>query len=285
MSDAPPSYDQATGSSGAGGSSRLQVPGSSGANGRIPIEHRRSMEDEGRQLPSGWIRQYDHTKNHQYFVDTKANPPRSIWHHPYDDDTYLRTLSSEERERIEEQTRQPHPPSRDHLINSESDVEDHHEPAELPPRPTRGKGSEDKKFGRKLKDKLTGTTHEQREQERRRQAEADAEMYRRHQMIRQAMQAAFETGQPQLIGKDKDGKDVYIEPPRGGPFQQRGGYGYNPYSNGPYSQQPYTQGNNRYIPYPAPTYPYAGRPAYGYGMGMPLMGGLMGGALLGGLLF
>lgn len=283
MSDQPPSYAQATGSSTA--SQHLQVPGA--RSDSIPPAQRRSMEDEARPLPEGWVRQYDHKSNHQYFVDTKASPLRSIWHHPYDDETYLKTLSSEERERIEEMARKPH--SRDDIIAAESDPDDDHVQPQLPPRPSGKDSSDDKaegshKFGRKLKDKLTGTTHEQRVEERRIREEQEIEMYRRHMMLRNAMQQAFETGTPQLIGKDKTGRDVYIEPPRGGLFDQRSGvYGYNPYSQGPYQQNR----NSRYIPYPTPTSAY-NRPyygGYGYGMGLPLMGGLVGGALLGGLMF
>jgi hypothetical protein len=98
MSDGPPpAYEDATQSKKAQFSrpanyasySHLAVP----RNG-IPPLHRRSMEDEGRPLPPGWIRQYDAKESHQFFVDTNTTPPRSIWHHPYDDDQYLSTLSS-----------------------------------------------------------------------------------------------------------------------------------------------------------------------------------------------
>ena len=247
------------------------------------------MEDEIRNLPPGWIRQYDAKSDHHFYVDTKAHPPRSIWHHPYDDDTYLKSLSAEERERIEELHRLP--PSREDIINAESDTENPNSefPQELPPRPNKNGPDANphglKKYGRKLKDKLTDTTHEQREAERRLHEQQEEEMYRRHQVVRQAMQAAWETGQPQLLGKDNEGRDVYIEPPRSSQFNQfnQSGYGVNPYAGGPYSQP-----NTRFIPYPEPQYPYTGRPygyGYGYGMGLPLMGGLAGGALLGGLLF
>ena len=100
--DAPPSYDQAThtGSSKTSTSqpTHLNIP----HNG-IPADRRRSMEDELRPLPKGWIRQFDKDQNHQFFVDTSKDPPHSIWHHPYDDDEYLSTLTSEERERIQEE--------------------------------------------------------------------------------------------------------------------------------------------------------------------------------------
>ena len=246
MTDQPPSYQQALGSSTA--SQKLGVP----SNSRIPPPHRRSMEDEGRDLPHGWLRQYDHTADHHYYVDTTSDPPRSIWHHPYDDMTYLQTLPFEERERVQAIHRRE--PSRDDIVAAESDVDDPDSafPNELPPRP--GKSNHNnheqgstgiKKYGRKLKDKLTDTTHEEREAERRLREQEEEEMYRRHQQVRRAMQQAWETKQPQLLGKDKDGKDVYIEPPTGGPYQQAGpgAYGYNPSAQGPY-QQP----NARFVP-------------------------------------
>jgi len=67
-SEAPPSYEQVTGS-------KAKYESRNG----IPPEHRRSMEDEHRHLPPGWVRQYDAQSHHQFFVDIKADPPRSIW--------------------------------------------------------------------------------------------------------------------------------------------------------------------------------------------------------------
>jgi len=322
MSDAPPpTYEQATGSSAASSShpvanssanhasSHLNVPGTDDTGG-IPAAYRRSMEDEARPLPEGWVRSYDPENEHQFFVDTTKDPPRSTWVHPYDDEEYLNSLSSDERERIEQESinfRRDHPPSKDDMIHSHSDVEDddfmprHYQnqvnegsssrpdsSQQLPPRPQgdsdKGKGKVS--FGRKLKDKVTGMTHEEREQARRQRAEHERKIYEMHIKVRQAMHRAMETGQPQLIGKDRDGKEIYIEPPRppyaGGGFGM-GGYGYSPYS--PYNSQGiYTAPNARYI---RPAGPYArpyGRP-YGGGHGLPLAGGLLGGAMLGTLLF
>jgi len=147
--------------------------------------------------------------------------------------------------------------------------------AELPPRPT---GSDHPggvtKWGRKMKDKMTHTTHQQREQERIRRAEEEQRTYQRHMELRQAMSRAAQTGQPQFVGKDRNGKDVYIEPPQG-PGPPHGAYGYNPYQQGPYSNP-----NAFFI---KPQNPYS-RPygrGYGGGFGLPLAGGLMGGMLLG----
>lgn len=231
------------------------------------------MEDERRPLPKGWVRTFDPQSHHQFFVDTTADPPRSIWTHPYDDEEYLRSLSSEERERIEQESMHRGYPPRTASSSS------FHTPEELPPR--EGK----KSLGRKLKDKVTGTTHEQRVQERRMRAEQEQRAYEQHRQMRQAMARAAETGQPQYVGKDPDGKDVYVEPPsyQGGYGGYGGGYGYNPYEGGVY-----TTPNARYI---RPSNPYS-RPyggGYGGGYGMPLAlglgGGLLGGMLLGDMAF
>ncbi|KAJ3928312.1 MAG: hypothetical protein NXY57DRAFT_533372 [Lentinula lateritia] len=40
-------------------------------------------------LPEGWVEEF-HESGHPYYVDTLANPPRSIWIHPYEDEVYLR---------------------------------------------------------------------------------------------------------------------------------------------------------------------------------------------------
>ncbi|KZT05979.1 uncharacterized protein LAESUDRAFT_813206 [Laetiporus sulphureus 93-53] len=41
-------------------------------------------------LPEGWVQDYDQRANHPFWVDTRANPPRSIWVHPYEDEQFLR---------------------------------------------------------------------------------------------------------------------------------------------------------------------------------------------------
>ena len=291
--DPPPSYDEAAGS-GSGRSDRpsssthLQVPHRE-RNG-IPSITRRSMEDEGRSLPSGWLRQYDPQNHHQYFVDTNVEPPRSIWHHPYDDEQFMDSLDPEERRRVQNLQRIPSQAD----LEAESSEDDgdggkhHGQPdhstlgnAELPPRDPHPTGGVTK-FGRRMKDKMTGTTHEQREVQRAQRAEEERKTYQRHMELRQAMSRAAQTGQPQLVGKGRDGKDIYIEPPQAlgpGRGMYGGGYGYNPYTQGPYS--------NPNATYVRPQYPYA-RPyggGYGGGFGLPLAGGLMGGLLLGDLMF
>ena len=272
----PPSYDAAVGPAGKK-SNKLNVPGAG-----IPPPARRSMEDESRPLPPGWIRQFDQNEHHQYFVDTNANPPRSIWHHPYDDMDYLRTLSSEERERLQEAQR---PKTADNLIYDDTDPEDDHHDEKgsteykgmpLPLRPgatsrhsTAGSTGEKKGLGQKMKDKLTGSTHEERELKRQQRAEEEQRQYEAHAAMRRAMSKAMETGVPQAVGRDKEGHTVYVEPPGGGGGMGGMGQGYgahqdsrsyNPYVHG---GGPYDDPNARFI---RPPMPYQGRP-YGGGYG------------------
>ncbi|KAF2028708.1 hypothetical protein EK21DRAFT_101601 [Setomelanomma holmii] len=289
-SEPPPSYEAATGSSSAQaapepGIHRVSTdgPGHRTERNGIPPERRRSMEDEMRELPPGWVRSFDPQEGHQFFVDTTANPPRSIWVHPYDDEQFLSTLSPEERKK---HSRMKRTMTLDDLAAEDSDNED------LPRRPTSkgktsgtaaGSSSDPQptgfhKFSRKLKDKITGQTHQEREQARIRRAEQERQAYLAHLRARQALMKAIETGQPQFLCKDQQGRDVYIEPPRG-PYAPRGAYGYNPYAQGPY-----TNPNMRIV---RPAGPY-GRPygyGYGGGAGLPIAAGFLGGALLGGALF
>jgi hypothetical protein len=214
-SDLPPSYEQSTGTSDKSkhNSSHLEVPG---AKNGIPAQARKSMEDEHRPLPRGWIRQYDTKENHQFFVNTNTDPPQSHWEHPLDMPDVVKALSTEERERLQEEESRLRTHSADHS-------EDEHFPPELPERPAGSKvpqhstaaasSTQKKSFGEKLKDKVTGSTHEEREQKRAVRAEEERQYYEAHQKLRRAMQQAQITGQPQFFAKDRDGKNIYIEPP------------------------------------------------------------------------
>jgi hypothetical protein len=237
------------------------------------------MEDEQRPLPAGWVRQFDQQSGHQYFVDSKATPPRSIWSHPYDDEVYLRSLSSQERDHV---TRLHHSVSLKD-IEAESSDDEHHVPKKTAPPENEGELHGVHKFTRKMKDRLTHSTHSEREAARQQRGEQERKAYEAHVAARQAMSRAIQTGQPQFLLKDKDGHDVYIESPNGPPIP-RGARGYNPYAHGPYADP-----NARFV---RPEQPYARPYGYGYGggygfplMGGPMMmGGMMGGALLGGML-
>lgn len=283
--DAPPSYAMATGSSTSSKPTTLEVPG---ARNGIPPSKRRSMEDEHRPLPEGWIRQFDPKEEHQFFVDTKADPPRSIWHHPYDDEQYLSTLSSEERERIQEEERQrvedftPTTPSKASEGVASHSTGGSSFPQDLPPRSSVSTSKGKSSFSDRFKEKVTGMTKEERGRERELREQQEREYYAAHQRFRQCVQQAQMTGQPQFFAKDRDGKEIYIEPPNMGgygPYGQSAGYGYNPYTSGPYANP-----NARFIR-PGNPYSRPGGPGYGGGYGLPIAGGLLGGVLLGGLLF
>lgn len=302
MSDAPPSYEDATGA----GASSMHAPRHIARNG-IPPERRRSMEDELRPLPEGWIRRFDDKSQHQFFVDTRADPPRSIWRHPYDDDEYLNSLSREEREHIMRLHRSV---SLADIEAESSDDEGHGQDpvagasasaskmagassgtAKADASGGQQEGDEQvrglHKFGRRLKDKITNSTHAEREEARQRRAEQERRAYQLHVQAREAMSRALETGEPQYLCKDNDGKDIYILPPNApygygpGVGVPAGAMGYNPYASGPYGGG---GANSRYF---RPDYPYSRPYGYGYGggYGFPLLGGLVGGALLGSLLF
>ncbi|KZT72777.1 hypothetical protein DAEQUDRAFT_754839 [Daedalea quercina L-15889] len=48
------------------------------------------MSFDLRELPDGWIQEFDPQTKHPFWVDTRTNPPRSIWVHPYEDEQFLR---------------------------------------------------------------------------------------------------------------------------------------------------------------------------------------------------
>lgn len=285
MADQPPSYEAATST----GPSATQHRARNG----IPAERRRSMEDEARTLPAGWVRQYDSQNEHQFFVDTRADPPRSIWHHPFDDEQYLSTLSPDERENV---ARLHHSISLQDIAAESSDDDDdddaHHgkdKKAAAAGGKSSSTGSNDDgevhglhKLGRRIKDRIMHTDHQQRMAERERRAERERQAYAAHLAARRALSRAIQTGEPQLLCKDRDGKNVYIVPPPGIAQHQSfpsGAYGYNPYNNGPFAGP-----NARFL---RPQTPYSRPYGYGYGggYGFPLMGGFLGGAMLGSLMF
>ncbi|KAK0456658.1 hypothetical protein EV421DRAFT_1895867 [Armillaria borealis] len=48
-----------------------------------------TRDPKDQALPYGWIKQV-HESGHPYYIDTRANPSRSIWVHPYEDDQFLK---------------------------------------------------------------------------------------------------------------------------------------------------------------------------------------------------
>jgi hypothetical protein len=107
-------------------------------------------------------------------VDTKAEPPRAIWTHPYDDEQYLRE-HPDVREKVNSSAKQQQeskdsPPSRARRhsfngVDSTTMVPDHDEAS--PDSSKKGKGK--RGFFGKIKDKAIGTK-EEREAYRKEQA-------------------------------------------------------------------------------------------------------------------
>jgi hypothetical protein len=302
--EAPPPYEESVPQAPPGPppqhphSDHLQVPHEEQHG--VSASARRSMEDEARELPPHWVRQYDGVEQHQFFVDTSSNPPRSIWQHPYDDDVYLASVSPAERERI------------NGLLpaSSRTDPESEHSSGEERYDSRQGQQQDElkgvHKLGRKMKDKITGTSHAEREASRRAKEEEMRKIYEQHQRFRLAMSKAAQTGEPQLVGKDRQGRDVYVEPPSsmgfgglggqglggrglggqvlrgqggfGGGRQYPGnGYGYNPY--GSLYANPNARFSRPQGPYQRPMR-RGQRGGLGMGIGAPLLGGLLLGEML-----
>ncbi|KAH6627256.1 hypothetical protein B0J18DRAFT_478284 [Chaetomium sp. MPI-SDFR-AT-0129] len=219
-SDPPPSYNQAVGLT---PHDNTEPPSSLPHQARndIPPSSRRSMEDELRPLPAGWVRQFDADTQHQFFVDTTASPPRSIWHHPYDDEVYLDSLPAGERDRVRrelsglrrslsvadleaEDTESDASSSTSHKNNNPQKGEENNN-NNPPGRRTR--------LARLLKDRLTNTTHAQRAATRARRAAAERDLYTQHRVLRKALLDAVESGQPQPLGRDEQGRELFLEPP------------------------------------------------------------------------
>ncbi|GLB36016.1 hypothetical protein LshimejAT787_0303040 [Lyophyllum shimeji] len=146
-----------------------------------------------RPLPDGWIRQIDQQSGHPFYVDTKADPPRSVWVHPYEDEQYLNE-HPEAREKIA-RTSESSSQTRTFSPIPENNV----------PR-TRKRG-----FLGKIKDKLIGTKEERELAKRRAEL---LEEQRRQQWLAQAARA------PQLGG------------PQYGYGQPQYGYGQQQYGYG-----------------------------------------------------
>ncbi|KAL8293262.1 hypothetical protein RQP46_000956 [Phenoliferia psychrophenolica] len=297
-SDAPPNYSTATGSSTTtpshqrAHSQTLEVPTSGRASseftasddesghGHIPSAERASMEEESRELPEGWIRQYDENAGHWFYVDVRATPPRSIWVHPYSDRQYVMSLpeSSEVRQHYANLLEAAQVDAKN--ISSSSSQSQSQSTGSAS---ASGSGSraqqpqqpEKKTFGRKLKDSLTGSTHEERVKQRKAKQEQEIRDYKAFVARREAMAAQRQQAYAQQAAYYAAPQSQY---PMGYQNARMNGYGYSNqgmygggYNSGYGGGGMY--GNNGY-----------GRRGGGMG-GAGLAGGLLGGVLLGSLLF
>ncbi|KAK1228623.1 hypothetical protein PQX77_008217 [Marasmius sp. AFHP31] len=195
-------------------------------------------------LPYGWIKEIHQDSGHPYYVDTKANPPRSIWTHPYEDEQYL-----QEHPEAREKVRPPQIGERNNASHDQGMARRHSYTGAPSGSQLQGGSQKPKRglFG-KLKDKAIGMK-EEREQMKRAQMMAQEE--RRQQLAARRATYGGGYGQPQYMG----GPYNQYGPPPG--MHPGGGYGYAP---------------------------GGGRRMGGGGMGgmaMPLMGGMAGGLLLG----
>ncbi|GAA6049302.1 hypothetical protein JCM3770_005930 [Rhodotorula araucariae] len=269
--------------------------------GGIPSEARRELLDAERPLPEGWRREFDRNSEHFFYVDTKANPPRSIWSHPLDDPDFLRANPE-----IAQKYAPPPgaPPGDSSTSSSGGTTPAHSSSADEKHRHSFGRGEgddghkkgetlrksrpvqqqqqqqqqhntqekhDDRTLGRRMKDKLTGSTHEERVAERKKRAEEEKRQYdeylrRRGEMLRAVNQGRYQTSYSAPAGPYR------VQPLYGGMYgsSRYGGGGYGGYARYPAGPMGYGSGIGMMRP--------------GMGMGMGGMGLGMGAGLLGGLM-
>lgn len=219
---------------------------------------RRSMDDEQRELPSGWVRCFDPKQEHHFYVDTATK--RSTWVHPYDDPEYLQSLPD---------THPANPNSAEAAAIRHAEAEE--EKAK----------KEGRNWFQRKKDNMIGTKEERKREkdERKRQREAQEKkmiqaqqeyLKRRQELMRK------QANDPNISRYYGSNPYAYSAPltsySRMGYGGGLGGYG-SPYG----SRYGYGYGGGMYGGY--------GRRGYGgMGMGVPLMGGLGGGLLLGSMM-
>ncbi|KAI9513037.1 hypothetical protein F5148DRAFT_1158264 [Russula earlei] len=203
------------------------------------------MSSELPPLPYGWIEQFDPNSNHPFYVDTKADPVRRIWVHPYEDEQYLLEHPDvkEKVGSIDRGQESPASKPRRHSFNgleSDSVVKD----ADNAPRVSSKKGKEKEKekrgFFGKLKDKAIGTK-EEREALKKERARAEAEARRQQIELLKAKRAQYEAQQALYNQQYYQGgppPPQYL-PPAGNPYAAYGpgygsgyGYGYGDYRRG-----------------------------------------------------
>ncbi|EJD55063.1 hypothetical protein AURDEDRAFT_178889 [Auricularia subglabra TFB-10046 SS5] len=205
--------------------------------------------EDKRPLPEGWIRQFDSNNNAWFYVDTRANPPRSIWVHPLDDPEYQRTHKDKDVAPAYSGYSAPAgpPPS---ASQSHPELGQHDKANKHAEKPQEKRGA----FG-KLKDKLVGSKEEREAHRQAELARREEERLRREQLLRERQQRIMQM-QAAPAG--------YYQQAPGGYYQQA-----YPQQGGYYAQQqPQQQGRS-------------GFGGGGMGMGLPILGGLAGGLLLG----
>jgi len=216
------------------------------------------MQTDRYPLPFGWVKEFDQASGNSFYVDTKANPPRSIWTHPYQDAEFLKA-HPDVREKINvdgiggSESNLP-PPSFEESQRRHSfgEASSSSKPQSTSTSPAKLKKRTDRGFLGKLKDKTIGTKEEREAEKKRKQEEDRVRMEAQRQHMQQIMMAR----QQHYANQPQHGHGFM--PP--GP-QYGGGYG--------------AYGSNR----------RRGGGGGGMGgMGLPILGGLAGGLLLGEML-
>ncbi|GHJ85807.1 hypothetical protein NliqN6_2209 [Naganishia liquefaciens] len=246
------------------------------------VEARKSMSDEYRELPEGWVRCFDKKSNHQFYVDTKTE--RSTWLHPYDDPEYLNSLpdthpanpNSEQARQARAQHEALTKAAQQKKAGSSSGGrQDVHAAAQSAMSGGKSQGNqtaEERSFGGKLKDKILGSTKEERRKAKAEQRERDRKAAEQYLARRKALMEQ-QANDPRLQGYYVSDPYRYRAPMT--PYSRYGGYDLY-----------------------GPRYGYGGGYGYGYGyqpygyrgvgmggMGLGLGAGLLGGSLLGAAMF
>ncbi|KAF9650033.1 hypothetical protein BDM02DRAFT_1526754 [Thelephora ganbajun] len=206
-----------------------------------------TMQSERYPLPFGWIKEFDQTSGRSFYVDTKANPPRSIWTHPYEDEEYLKA-HPDVREKLD--TGRFGGSDSNLLPPSFEESQRRHSSSSSQPQATTTStaGSSGRKHRGPLgmlKDQVFGSK-EERKAEKKRKEEDRARKEAQRQHIQQTNMAR---------------QQFYADQPH---------YSYGPATGA--------------VPYGSGYGSHNRRPGGGIGLGLPLLGGLAGGLLLGELL-
>ncbi|CAD6590605.1 MAG: hypothetical protein TREMPRED_005814, partial [Tremellales sp. Tagirdzhanova-0007] len=265
----------------------------------VEDDDRRSMDDETRDLPKGWVRCFDPKTNHHFYVDEHTK--RASWVHPYDDPEYLRTLPDthpanpnsaqgqairkrgEDEQLMVQKMQNDQKMKNDEYRKGDEGLQGHN---------SGDGGGGHRNWVQRQKDKLVGTPEERAkakaekkriEAEQLKQArEAEAAYIKRRQdlmqkqlndpNIRKSLQPSITRISCKLGRADMDrtesmyGNDPYAYSPPSAGYSRGGGMMSSPYGygyGGGYGRRGYGGGMG------------------GMGMGLPLMGGLAGGLLLG----
>ncbi|KAI0068319.1 hypothetical protein BV25DRAFT_1911313 [Artomyces pyxidatus] len=253
------------------------------------------MSSDELPLPYGWVKEVDPRTDHPFYVDTKADPPRAIWVHPYNDEQYLNEhpdvkekVGNMKQQMLEAHDSKASLRERRHSIGGHESADREEGPSTAGP--SKGKGK--RNFFGKIKDKAIGTK-EEREAHKKEMQRIQAERYKQRQELLRAQQERFAKRQAEYEEAQRQRAAQFppqqYGPPSGNPYAMYGDRGYgDPYA---YGSPGYGYNNNAYVD------PYYGNNGYGRGgrgggfggggggSALPLIGALAGGLLLGDILF